>query len=222
MSAISRNSFVGNVFERLTVVCYAGKNGHHQMWLCECECGNEVVVRHSNLTSGNTRSCGCLKIKHGHARPGRISPEYRTWMSMHRRCYDQNDVSYHSYGGRGITVCKSWFKFEIFLSDMGRRPNGATIERKDNNQGYSPDNCRWATAREQARNRRTNRVITAFGETMCFKDAAKRYGLSLGCLTARLRVMAPEEALTKPLDTRRQRKPANMSGFFITGVSGTA
>lgn len=102
MVAINRNSLAGIAFDRLTVICSAGKNHHQQqMWLCECECGNEVIVRQSNLTSGNTRSCGCLKIKHGHARPGRITPEYRTWQSMLRRCHDKNDAAYCSYGARG-------------------------------------------------------------------------------------------------------------------------
>lgn len=214
MSAIRSNSLVGEVFERLMVICSAGKNNHNQqMWLCLCECGNETVVRHSNLTGGNTRSCGCMKVKHGHARVGKKTPEYFTWEDMKSRCCNPKDVNYHSYGGRGVSIDDRWLQFENFLSDMGCRPKGATIERIDNNQGYSPDNCRWATAHEQARNRRTNRLIIAFGKTMCFKDAAQMYGLSMGCLAARLRVMSPEEALTKPLAIRRPRKPDNVRAF---------
>lgn len=207
MSVTSTNSFSGQVFERLTVVCSAGKNNHsQQMWLCRCECGNEVVVRQSNLNSGNTKSCGCMKIKHGHARSGKKTPEYFTWEDMKSRCCNPKDANYHSYGGRGISIDKRWLKFENFFSDMGLRPEGTTIERIDNSQGYSASNCRWATAQEQARNRRTNRHITAFGKTICFKDAAQMYGLSMGCLTARLKAMSPEDALTKPLEPRRPRK----------------
>ena len=214
MSPIRSDSLAGDVFERLTVVCSAGKNKHNQqMWLCLCECGNETVVRHSNLTGGNTRSCGCLKIKHGHAKVGKKTPEYFTWEDMKSRCLNPLDGNYHSYGGRGIAIDERWLKFENFLSDMGRRPNDATIERIDNAKGYNLENCRWATAHEQARNRRTNRLITAFGETMCFKDAAKKYGLSMGCLAARLKAMGPEDALTKPLAMRRPRNPGDVRDF---------
>ncbi|WP_334473003.1 hypothetical protein [Arsenophonus sp. PmNCSU2021_1] len=132
---------------------------------------------------------------------------------MKSRCCNPENVNYPSYGGRGIMIDERWLQFENFLSDMGRRPYGTTIERIDNNQGYGPANCRWATAHEQARNKRTNRFITAFGKTLCFKDTAKMYGLSMGCLAARLRVMEPEDALTKHLAIRRVRKPDNVRAF---------
>lgn len=205
---------VNKKFERLTVICSAGKNKHSQpMWFCVCDCGAEVIVRQGNLTSGNTRSCGCLKIKHGHARTGAKTPEYFTWEDVKSRCCNPADVSYPAYGGRGITLADRWHDFENFLADMGSRPLGHTLERIDNNKGYQPGNCRWATPAEQARNRRSNRLITAFGKTMCLKDAAKEYGISLGCLAARLEQMPPEIALTKPLAKRRPRKPANERVF---------
>ena len=119
-----------------------------------------------NLRSGHTRSCGCLlKIqgsingkatrKHGHYRNGRPSRTYTSWQAMKDRCFNTNHVNYHLYGGRGITVCKRWVKsFKNFLKDMGKRPPLKTLDRKNTNRNYTPSNCRWATLRVQAINRR--------------------------------------------------------------------
>ncbi|MDE1476488.1 hypothetical protein KKJ06_21460 [Xenorhabdus bovienii] len=158
--------------------------------------------------TGNTRSCGCLKSRHGHAKQRNHTPEYISWERAKRRCLDKNDVYYHLYGGRGITFCEHWLIFENFLKDMGERPDGHTLDRIDNSRGYEPNNCRWATVKEQSRNRRTNRWIEAFGQRMIFKDAADKYNISQGALTNRLKTMTPEEALTQPLAKRRPRKPA--------------
>jgi hypothetical protein len=155
----------GQRFGRLIVLSLAGqaKDGRFR-WLCQCDCGARTVVRGPKLRSKRTRSCGCLKLdrdaaKNPHFKHGLShSPEHRCWVAMIQRCQNQNAKSYKDYGGRGIKVCKRWHHFETFLSDMGRRPPGRySIERIDNERGYTPSNCKWIPLRDQAKNRRTTR-----------------------------------------------------------------
>lgn len=144
----------GVQFGRLRIIERLGtsKNGH-AIWLCECSCGNTTAVFATNLRRNHTQSCGCLNTeaitKHGL----RNSPTYITWRCMLRRCFDKQHKHYHRYGGRGITVCKEWTDFKAFVKDMGLRPAGKTIDRKDNNGNYEKGNCRWATAEEQHLNK---------------------------------------------------------------------
>lgn len=172
----------------------------------QCFCGSLFSARMSNILYGTTKSCGCARKKHGNAT--RInSHEYYSWQSMKQRCTNPNADGFHRYGGRGISVCDEWLhSFETFLKDMGSRPDGTSIERINSDDGYYPENCRWATSKEQSRNRCDNRIITAFGESVTLTEAAIKYDISKGCLTARLKKMSVEDALTMPLKSRRPRK----------------
>jgi len=150
-------------FGKLTVLNIAGANKHKQRtWDCICECGNKTNVTGQHLRIGKTKSCGCgqTKIKHGMAG----TPIYKVWSAMIQRTTNIKNTSYKDYGGRGITVCDEWLKFEKFYNDMGDS-SGLTLDRKNNNKGYYKDNCRWATRKEQANNIRSNKVLTINGKS---------------------------------------------------------
>ncbi len=141
--------------------------GTVSLWLCRCDCGNEREVHLSSLRSGNSKSCGCLQAeitiirstKHGHASSSGDSPTYNSWRAMHDRCRKENRKMRPYYYDQGVTVCERWAVFSSFLDDMGERPPGRTLDRIDYMRGYAPDNCRWATMSEQAKNRRPRGTI---------------------------------------------------------------
>lgn len=154
----------GKRFGRLVAVEYKG----NRIWSCQCDCATTIDVRTTNLGSGNTRSCRCLKREtatalcfvHGHVRNHRPSRTLSSYSAMLRRCHRPGSKSYEEYGGRGISVCARWVEgFINFLADMGERPPGTSIDRVDNNGNYEPGNCRWATRGEQARNK-SNTLLT--------------------------------------------------------------
>ena len=192
----------GQRFGLLVAVARAGSNRNGSLWRCRCDCGKERNVIGSNLRKGNSRSCGCIRNKglverskkHGHGGRGKHSAEYRTWRGMLARCRDKD---YPGYGADGIEVCARWefgengmHGFECFFADMGTKPSHHhSIERKNSSGGYEPDNCRWAIAKEQARNRRTSRYVTVRGMTMTVAEAAERYGVNYGTLQYRLNQM---------------------------------
>lgn len=163
----------GVTFGRLTAISHEGwtvRSGtRFRMWRCLCECGQEITVTTGALTTGNTRSCGCLKRDETRQRRrthGRSATTlYRIWQSMLARCGNPSKACFVDYGGRGISVCARWREsFESFISDMGERPEGYTIERANNNGDYEPGNCVWVPRGVQNRNQR-RRIDNASGAT---------------------------------------------------------
>ena len=149
----------GQRIGRLVILSRASKQGEKLRWLCLCDCGNRVVRANTNLRNDNTRSCGCLRSEMVSAKNtthGKTSTRaYRSWCHMIERCTNPKNKDFHHYGGRGIAVCKRWMKFENFFYDMGERPPRLTLERENNDLGYFPSNCKWATQKEQCNNRRS-------------------------------------------------------------------
>ena len=151
--------------------------------LYRCSCGIEKIIRRANVEKGRTKSCGCSRslCPIRFVRSGVKTREYTIYKHIKQRCLNPKNKAYHNYGGRGITVCDQWVNsFENFFKDMGKSPsNKHEIDRIDNNKGYSPDNCRWATKIENAQNTRGNVNITWNGETKCRSQWARDLGLSV-------------------------------------------
>lgn len=199
----------GSKFGRLLALEYRkGSRRVKGKWVCECDCGQIVAVASDKLISGHTSSCGCLqreRTSEANKTHGlRNSRLYKTWCNMKTRCYNPKNSDYHNYGGRGITVCDEWrndFKaFYDWAIANGYRDD-LSIDRKDVNKGYSPDNCRWATDLEQARNKVGTVKITLYGETKSLKDWCDMYGLNYYAVYDKLRNgLSPEDAFRKEGD----------------------
>ena len=191
-------------FGRLLVLERTPESGRRRgvKWICQCDCGQSVVVMASQLASGQTRSCGCLyRDTRGQNRTHAMSqtPEYVCWINLRARC---DDSANPIYGGRGIEVCQEWENsFEQFLADMGHRPRpGMSIDRIDNNGIYEPGNCRWATRTIQNNNKRTNHYVP-FGVGLVTRaQACEILGLNYFSVHTRIKKLGWtfERAITTP------------------------
>lgn len=186
---------------RLVVIRRDGYREHPSgrrsiIWLCQCDCGRETRVTSANLhPSGTTYSCGCQRAdanrqngmqnyRHGHSIQ---TATYKSWAQMKNRCSNPNNAQWADYGGRGIIVCETWMEFTNFLADMGKRPRGLSIDRIDNDKGYEPGNCRWATRKEQNSNTRRNVYVLLDGQRVTATEAARRLGFGDHLILQRLK-----------------------------------
>lgn len=196
----------GKRFGRLTAISIKPTNKWGVHWLCECDCGNFVVVLASHLKSGHTKSCGCwlkesshkVNLTHGMA----TSRIYTLWRAMKQRCTNPSVYNYCDYGGRGISVCDEWLTFENFYSWAMKNgySDELSIDRINNDAGYSPENCRWVDAKTQANNRRSNKVIEYNNERHTLSEWSSITGIKAGTLNARLQKGWPvEKALFTPV-----------------------
>lgn len=173
-------------------------------WLCQCECGNFAKPLASELTKGRTTSCGCSRyISHNKTHGMSGTSVYHIWIGMRQRCNNPNVINYQDYGGRGITVCERWQSFENFLSDMGKPPSpNHSIERRENDGHYAPDNCYWGTDEEQSNNKRNNRILTLNGKSQSMAMWCKELHLNYSLIRTRLNIgWSDEQALTTPART---------------------
>lgn len=198
----------GRTFGRLTVVRRVANSSLGQTrWHCECQCGGNGIFTSYGLTRGESTSCGCWKsekisqarTKHGyHKRNVPIMPEYNIWKCIRQRCLNPKNSNFHNYGGRGVAICERWDSFENFFADMGLRPTIiSTIERRDVNGPYSPENCIWLRKGLQSRNTRRNRLLTLNGQTKLLCEWAEE--TNIGYVTILMRLKAGwsiEDALT--------------------------
>ena len=198
----------GQKFGRLTVLHLADEKttSRRRRWVCRCECGRTVIVQNYSLTSGNTKSCGCLRLEnnrkvrktHGLSR----TPIYRVWGCMIARCRNPRDHKYTDYGGRGIKVCDSWLNFASFYSDVSKMEHfgekGYTLDRINNDGDYEPKNVRWANLKTQGRNKRNNRLIEIKGELLTLAEISERYNLNEVTIQSRLKNGDTDEDLIRP------------------------
>ncbi len=185
-----RLDLVGQRFGRLVVLSFVSLDARrNSQWLCACDCGSQKTCVGNVLKRGRITSCGCKNHEPRVDRRAEDHPDFGIFSGMLNRCSNPNDHNYKRYGGRGIKVCERWKDggFWVFHADMGTRPSPQhSIDRIDNNSDYEPGNCRWATDKEQMRNRRNNHIVECFGERLTLAEWSERTGIDKRTLRARL------------------------------------
>jgi hypothetical protein len=208
----------GERFGRLEAIRVVGidKRGE-KIWECYCECGSFHNVLSSNLRTGHTKSCGCLdreKFSERTTKHGMYGTRtYKIYQNLLQRCYNEKSTFYTNYGARGIKVCKRWESFDNFLADMGEVPDGYQLDRINNDGDYEPGNVRWATPKDNARNRSSNVEITYNGKTQCIAAWEEELGFKYGTLWNRLNTYKwpVEKAMTEPVKNT-SREPITFNG----------
>lgn len=200
-------NLLGQRFGRLTVISEEPSKNRHSRWRCLCDCGNVKIADGPALRAGSVKSCGCLqkdRVREANTTHGeRGTRIYHIWEGMKRRCYRKSTTHFERWGGRGIAVCNEWHTYEPFRDwalANGYRDD-LTIDRIDVNGDYSPENCRWATYKEQNRNRRSN----VFYKGKCLAEWCEEIGISLGTVSCRIRKSgwSIEKALFTPIRAKR-------------------
>jgi len=205
----------GQRFGRLIVISRGENTKTGQTtWVCKCDCGKNITPQAANIKNNRVRSCGCIRkeqlsarskltmTKHGLCK----TPEYKTWGGMFTRCTNKKADSYPAYGGRGISVCERWKSFDLFLEDMGKRPSHKhSIDRIDPNGNYEPENCRWATLRDQNYNKRNTIFVTHDGESKNIDQWAEIYGIPYKVILRRLNHGKVGGFLFRPITPLGQR-----------------
>jgi len=205
---------VGATFGRLKIIGPGASNKGRTRVHVSCACGVEKDVDWYDVRHSKIVSCGCLHRerfifkKHGLTPDnGDHHPLYNTWVVMKQRCYNPKHPKFAAYGARGIVVCERWREdFTAFIADMGERPRGTTLDRRENDGPYAPENCRWATRSQQNRNKRPNVMLTWNGITLCVRDWSTRLGIGASTLSYRIRAgWNVEAALTTPASFGNRR-----------------
>lgn len=210
-----KKDLTGQVFGRLTVtgIVVESRGSKNLRWHADCECGGSTTVTTCSLSSGKTRSCGCLhadtmtqvKTTHGHTRGG-PSPTYSVWASMLKRCRNPKALNYERYGARGIRVCDRWLDFGCFLIDMGERPSSKhQIDRIDNSGNYEPENCHWVLPVVNYNNRRSARIIDTPNGRMSLREAGDFSGIPAATIRNRVEAGWPTDSLFSAV-RRRPKK----------------
>lgn len=180
---------IGEQYQYYTIIELFVEVRHNNDWrhLCRCICGKTVSVKQTSLRRGSARSCGCRKPEIATTHGMNQEKIYQIWSSIIQRCTNPKNRGYKNYGGRGIQVSEEWKKFENFFRDVGDQPPGLTLDRIDNDKGYSKENCRWVSWETQAVNRRNTIYTNVLGEKLPLKTISKVTNISADRLKRRLK-----------------------------------
>lgn len=225
MSNTSRGnvvSLLGKVFERLTVIADPSPQGVRYV-TCKCYCGKTKDVIRYNLIYSRTRSCGCMRSELLTSHGGFGTKTYKVWEDMKSRCLNKNNKRYPSYGGRGIKIASEWLDFGVFRADMGEAPEGMSLDRIYNDGGYSKDNCRWVSVKEQQNNMRPSIRVDYNGKSLTMQELGRlsSIGVSVPVLVRRLRDgWSIHDALETPLGTKKVANPGNNPIYKLYAKKG--